>query len=97
MEVTSADLELLERRVNPTTPKIPATAWMSIGLSIMLSLITLAYTTGVQAQRIRTLEVEVEAHRTQIIQTPAMLNELNNINRRLSEMKTSLDNLTSRR
>lgn len=97
MEVTASELEMLERRVNPPTPKIPASAWLSIGVSIMLSLVTLAYTTGVQAQRIRTLEVSVEAHNTQIVQTPAMLNELNNINRRLSELKASVDNLTSRR
>ena len=77
--------------------RMPNLAWLGIVLSMLVSITTFAFSTGVQAQRIVALESKVERQEQQVIQTPAILNELVNINRRLGEMSTAIDKLNSRR
>lgn len=71
--------------------------WIGVTATFLLSLSTLAYTFGIQAEKIRKLENELSDARINLSQTPAMVNELRNIDRRLTELKTSVDNLTARR
>lgn len=77
--------------------RMPNLAWLGIVLSMLVSITTFAFSTGVQAQRIVALESKVERQEQQVIQTPAILNELVNINRRLGEMSAAIDKLNSRR
>lgn len=77
--------------------RMPNLAWLGIVLSMLVSITTFAFSTGVQAQRIVALESKVEHQEQQVIQTPAILNELVNINRRLGEMSAAIDKLNSRR
>lgn len=72
--------------------KFPPMGWVSLIISLLISISSLAYSTGIQAQKIQSLETAIESNRIKLESTPAMLNELSNINRRLDEMKKTLDN-----
>ena len=69
------------RRGQPVTEEIkfPISAWASLILSLGISISALAYSIGIQSQKIQALEHDVTQHQSQLEQTPAILNELTNM------------------
>lgn len=77
--------------------RLPSAAWIAILISIITSVTGFAFSVGVQSQRISSLEAVVSSQQSQIMQTPAIMNELANIGRRLQNIESSISTISSRR
>lgn len=56
-----------------------------------MSVLSLAYTFGILTQKVNMLDENMKAQATVINNAPAVLNELQNINRRLVTIEAKLD------